>query len=366
MKKLLYITTLLLLAACNKPADKASQLADLKNLQADINKKISVLEKELHKKDTVKSADVSTVTVNAANFTNYVQVQGKIDAQDNVMAYPQAAGIINSISVKPGDHVSKGQVIAELDKSVINQNIEQAQTQSELSRTLFEKQKNLWDQKIGTEVQYLQLKTSYEASLKGLASLKRQAELSRIVSPINGTVDQMDLKIGQIASPGVTGIRIVNADLLKVKADVPESYASRINQGDLVLVSFPDVNDSLKAKVTFAAKAIDPASRSFGVEIKLPANKKLRPNMTAILKIADYSNNKAIVVPINAIQRSEAGDYVFVNEGGIAKKKSVKLGATYGGNTEILSGLNAGDQLITLGGSEVEEGDKVNVLNQAN
>lgn len=366
MKKLLYISTILFLAACNNPADKASQLADLKKQQADINQKISDIEKTLPKKDSVKKVDVSTVTVSAGNFTNYVQIQGKIDAQDNVMAYPQAPGIINSISVKPGDHVSKGQVIAELDKSVISQTIDQTQTQVELNRTLFERQKNLWDQKIGTEVQYLQVKASYEASLKALASLKRQAELSRIVSPINGTVDQMDLKIGQSASPGATGIRIVNVDLLKVKADVPESYSSRINQGDLVLVSFPDLNDSLKAKVTFAARAIDPASRSFAVEIKLPSNKKFRPNMTAILKIADYSNNKALVVPINAIQRSEGGDFVFVNEGGIAKKKNVKLGATYAGNTEILSGLNAGDQLITLGGSEVEEGDKVNVLNQAN
>jgi RND family efflux transporter MFP subunit len=367
MKKLLYITTILLLAACDKPTDKASQLADLKKQQADINQKISAIEKTLPKKDSVKTVDVSTVAIKAGNFTNYVQIQGKIDAQDNVTAFPQVQANITSIFVKAGDHVNKGQVIVDLDKSVINQNIEQAETQSNLNAILYQKQKNLWDQKIGTEVQYLQIKAAYEASLKQVASLKKQAELYRIVSPITGTVDQMDLKIGQFATPsGNNNIRIVNGDLLKVKADVPESYASRINQGDLVLVSFPDVNDSLKAKVTFAAKAIDPASRSFGVEIKLPANKKLRPNMTAILKIADYSNNKAIVVPINSIQRSEAGDYVFVNEGGIAKRKSVKLGAPYGGNTEILSGLTAGDQLITLGGTEVEEGDKVNVLNQAN
>ena len=362
MKKILYISTVLFLAACSKPVNKADELAKLKSQEADLSEKIAKLEKEIGKKDSVKSTDVSTVVVNPASFTNYVQIQGKIDAQDNVMAYPQSAGVITAIYVKPGDHVNKGQVIAQLDNSVLNQNIAQAETQVSLYKTLYDRQKNLWDQKIGTEVQFLQAQTTYQGSLKQVASLRQQADMYRITSPINGSVDQMDLKLGQIASPGATGIRIVNADLLKVKADVPESYASTVNQGDNVIILFPDANDSLKTKVTFAAKVIDPASRSFSVEIKLPQNKKLRPNMTAIIKIADYTKKKALSVPINAIQRSESGDYVFVNENGFAKKKIVKVGATYGGKSEIISGLNPGDQLVTVGASEVEDGDKIKVL----
>jgi RND family efflux transporter MFP subunit len=363
MKKLIYITTaVILFAACNKPKDKAAELADLKKQEADLSAKISKLEASIGKKDSVKSTDVSTTVVKAGTFTNYVQIQGHIDAKDNVMAYPQQSGVITAIYVKPGDHVSKGQVLVQLDNSVAVQNIAQAKTKEDLAQTVYQRQKNLWDQKVGTEVQYLQAKSDFEASQKQVAILKQTADLYRIISPISGTVDQMDLKLGQAASPA-TGIRIVNADVLKVKADVPESYASTVNQGQNVKIVVPDANDSLLTKVTFAAKVIDAASRSFAIEIKLPARKTLRPNMTAIIKIADYSKNNSLAVPINAIQRSEAGDYVFVDVNGFAKKKNVKVGATYGGQSEILSGIAAGDQLVTAGASEIEDGDKLNVIN---
>ena len=363
MKKLLYFTSaILVLAACSKPKDKNAELADLKKQQADLNAKITALKAQVGKKDSVKSTDVSTYTVKAGNFTNYVQIQGHIDAQENVTAYSQSPGVITALYVKPGQHVGKGQVLVQLDNSVLTQNIAQAETQVNLNNTLFQRQKNLWDQKIGTEVQFLQAQTALQSSQKQVASLRQQADMYRITSPINGTVDQMDLKLGQIISPGTNGIRIVNADVLKVKADVPESYSESVNQGDNVLILFPDANDSIKTKVTFAAKVIDPASRSFAIEIKLPQNKSLRPNMTAIVKIADYSKNNSLVVPINAVQRSEAGDYVFVDEGGFAKRRNVKVGATYGGNSQILSGLTPGDQLVTEGANEVEEGDKIKVL----
>ena len=176
----------------------------------------------------------------------------------------------------------------------------------------------------------------------------------------------MDLKLGQAAVPGQTGIRIVNADILKVKADVPESYGSEISTGDMVKVVIPDAPDSLNAKVTFAAKAIDPTSRSFAVEVKLPARKNIRPNMTAILKIVNYQNNKAISVPVKAVQKSELGDYVYVAEGGLAKRRNVKLGAIYGGNVEILSGLTAGEHLITEGANDLEDGARIKVLQSTN
>jgi len=367
MKKLIYISAILILAACtNKPKDKTAELAGLKKQQGELNDKVTKLEAELGKKDSVKSTDVSTYTVKTGNFTNYVQIQGRIDAQDNVTAYSQSPGVITALYVKPGQHVNKGQVLVQLDNSVLNQNIAQAQTQVDLNRTLFERQKNLWDQKIGTEVQFLQAQTALQSSIKQVASLKQQADMYRITSPINGTVDQMDLKLGQIISPGANGIRIVNADNLKIKADVPESYASSVNQGDNVKVVVPDANDSLTTKVTFAAKVIDPASRSFGIEIKLPSRKTLRPNMTAIIKIADYSKSNALAVPINAIQRSEAGDYVFLDQNGTAKKKAVTVGATYAGQSEILSGLSAGDQLIIQGAGDIEDGDKLKVVQSGN
>ncbi|MGI4022946.1 MAG: efflux RND transporter periplasmic adaptor subunit [Janthinobacterium lividum] len=363
MKKIFYIPVMLFLAACsNQPKDKKAELADLQKQQADINSKITKLQAETGSTNSTQSADVSTVEVKTGPFTNYIQIQGKIDAQDNVTAYPQSPGTITAINARAGQHVSKGQVLVQLDNSVLQQNIAQAQSQISLLNTLYQRQKNLWDQKIGTEVQYLQAQTNLQSSQKQLAALRQQASMYRITSPISGTIDQMDLKLGQVAQPGVTGIRIVNADNLKVKADVPESYSGSVGTGNNVKILVPDAKDSLVTKVTFAAKAIDPTSRSFAVEIKLPTRKSLRPNMTAILKIADYTKSNAIVIPIKAIQKSEDGDYVFVNDSGTAKRKNVKIGATYGGQSEILSGLNAGEQLITAGAADIEDGDKIKVL----
>jgi membrane fusion protein (multidrug efflux system) len=367
MKKLIYIPAILFLAACShKPTDKATELAELKKQQADINSKITALQGSIGGQDSSKSADVSTMLVKAAKFTHYVDIQGKIDAKDNVMAYPQSPGVITAIYVKPGQHVSKGQVLVQLDNSVLRENIAQAETQVNLNRTLFQRQKNLWDQKIGTEVQFLQAQTAMQSAEKQVEILRQQSDLYRITSPINGSIDQMDLKLGAVAQPGTTGIRIVNADELKVKADVPESYASRINQGDNVKIVVPDGNDSLTAKLTFAAKVIDPTSRSFAVEIALPSRKSLRPNMTAIIKIADYNNSNAIVIPLNAVQKSEQGDYVFVNENGTAKRKNIKVSSSYGGLSEIQSGLVNGDQVITAGASDLEDGDKVKVIQSGN
>jgi membrane fusion protein (multidrug efflux system) len=367
MKKIAYISAILFLAACSpKHQDKATQLADLQKQAADINSKISKLQTEVGKKDAVKSTDVSTVIVKSGVFTNYVNLQGRIDAQDNVIAYPQAAGVITALYVKTGQHVGRGQVLVQLDNSVLTQNIAQAQAQAGLAQTVYQRQKNLWDQKIGSEIQFLQAKTNFDAAQKQVSALRQQANMYRIISPISGSVDQMDLKLGQVASPGATGIRIVNTDILKVKADVPESYAGSINKGDNVKVVIPDANDSLVTKVSFAAKVIDPSSRSFAIEIKLPRVKSVRPNMTAIIKIADYSKKNSITIPLNAIQRSDAGTYVFVNQNGLAKKITVKVGATYGGQTEILSGLSAGDKIVTEGAGNIEDGDKLRVLNPVN
>ncbi|OOQ61658.1 efflux RND transporter periplasmic adaptor subunit [Mucilaginibacter pedocola] len=368
MKKLLYIPAILLLAACSKPKDKKAELAELQKQQQELNGKITKLQSEIGTVDSSKAVEVGAVEVKSGTFTNYVQIQGKIDAQDNTTAYSQSPGTITALYVKPGQHVSKGQVLAQLDASVMQQQIAQAEANLDLLKTVYERQKNLWDQKIGTEVQFLQAQTNYTAGKKQVAALRSQANLYRIVSPISGTVDQMDLKLGQAVQPGQpgNGIRIVNADVLKIKADVPESYSGSVNTGNKVLILVPDAKDSLTTTVTFASKAIDPTSRSFGVEIKLPQRASLRPNMTAIIKIANYINSSALVLPVKAIQRSEEGDFVFLNQNGKAKRNPVKVGITYGGQSEILSGVKAGDQVVTEGAADVEDGNKLKVTQVAN
>lgn len=360
MKKILIASLVLFLAACgNNPKDKKAELEKLKKEQTAINSKIAKLEKEVGSKreDVVK--DVEVYEVKTTTFKNYIEIQGKVDAEKNVQVNPEAAGIITKVYATIGQNVSQGQVLAQIDDAVLRQNMAQLQIQVDLASNLFKRQKNLWDQQIGTEVQYLNAKSQKEGLEKQMAVLRQQANLYKIKSPISGTIDQMDFKVGQAVQPGASGIRVVNANDLKAKASISESYGSRINQGDEVTVIVPDASDSVKTKISFAAKTIDPISRSFNVEVKLPSKKSYRPNMLAILKIVDYSNDKATVVPIRALQKSENGDYLMLDINGKAQKVNVKVGNIYNGQAEILKGIKAGDKVIAVGINGLNEGDTV-------
>ena len=360
MKRLYFLAALTIFAACNKPTDQKTELANLKKERATLDEKIKSLEKTLGTADTSSlSKEIAVFEVNETNFKNYLEIQGKIDAEENVQANPQAPGVVTAVYVSVGQAVSKGQLLAQLDDNVLNQNIAELQTQLDFANSLFNRQKNLWDQKIGTEVQYINAKTQKEAAERRMATLRTQISLYKIKSPINGTIDAMDMKVGQAVAPGMSGIRVINTTNLKAKAQVAETYAGRVGQGDEVKLVFPDVQDSLNTKINFASKTIDPASRSFEIQIKLPSNKKYRPNMLAVLKIVDYQNPKALVIPVAAIQKSENGDFVYIAENGTAKKVSVKSGKTYQGKVEILSGLKAGDKVITVGVQDLSEGESV-------
>ena len=362
MKRILIASVVLFLAACgNDSKDKVAELAKLKKQQAELSSKITKLEAEIGapKDELAKEVDVYEVTTSV--FKNYLEIQGKVDAEQSVQVSPQAMGIITNIYANIGQSVSAGQVLAKIDDAVLRQSIAQLQTNLDLANNLFNRQKNLWDQKIGTEVQYLNAKTQKESLEKQMSVLKQQASMYNIKAPISGTIDQFDYKIGQAVQPGIPGIRVVNANELKAKAMVSEAYAGRINQGDEVLVYLPDAKDSVNAKISFAAKTIDVMSRSFSIEVKLPSRKSFRPNMISVLKIVDYTNPKATLIPIKAIQKSETGDYLMVVKGGKAEKVDVKVGNIYNGNAEILSGINAGDQVIINGFNGLNQGDKVKI-----
>jgi len=359
MKKLLIILVTLFFASCGeKGTDKKTELEALKKERAELNAKIEKLENEV---GTVAAAsdvkDVSLLVLAETSFENYLEVQGKIDAEENVQVNPEAPGVITSIYANVGQRVSKGQVLAQIDDQVLRQSIAELQNQLDLASTLFERQKNLWNQKIGTEVQYLSAKTQKEAAERRIATVKSQLSMYKIKSPISGTIDAMDLKVGQAVMPGLSGIRVINANKLTAKAQIAESYASKVNQGNRVQVILPDVPDTLTTKISFVAKTIDAVSRSFNVEIKLPSNKNYRPNMLAVLKIIDYQNTKALVIPVNAIQKAENGDYVFISDNGKAKRADIKAGKISEGRAEILAGLKAGDQVIVAGMQGLSPGD---------
>jgi len=303
--------------------------------------------------------DVAVMEIKQGLFKSYVEVQGRIDAEENVQVNPEMPGIVTAVNVKIGQNVSRGQVLAQIDDIILRQNIAQLQTQIDYVNNLYNRQKNLWDQKIGTEVQFLNVKSQKDGLEKQMSVLRSQLDMYKIKSPISGTIDQMDLKMGQAVMPGISGIRVINTNNLKVKALIAESYAGRVRQGGQVTVVLPDIPDSLNTELSFASKIIDQVSRSFTVEVKLPSRNTFRPNMLAILRITDYKNENAIAIPLNIIQKAENGDYVFIAENGKAKRVTVKTGKFSNGKAEILSGLKPGDKLIIKGMQDLDDGDSV-------
>ncbi|MES2593479.1 MAG: efflux RND transporter periplasmic adaptor subunit [Bacteroidota bacterium] len=364
MKKIFLIPGLaLLMVACNSGTDKKTELENLKKQESELKSKIAVLESELNQgNDSVATGiAVAVVSLKPETFKNYIDVQGRVDADENVGISTEMPGTITKINVKVGDQVSKGQVLAETDARSINQSIADLQVNTALVNQIFEKQKNLWEQKIGTEVQFLQAKTNKESMETKMSMLQQQLSMSKIVSPISGTVDAVDVKLGQMVAPGMPAIRVINFDNLKVKADVAETYASKIKKGSEVVVYFPDMNDSMITKVNFVARAINQASRTFLVEVLLDNKKEYHPNMVARLNVNDYSSAApAIVVPVRTIQKDENNaNFVFVAENGIAQKRIITIGKEYSGKAEIKSGLKENDLLVTLGYDIINEGDAI-------
>jgi membrane fusion protein (multidrug efflux system) len=369
-KALLFITAIAFLASCgssDKGDKKQAQLEELKKQQAEIAIKIKNLEAAIAAEgktaDNTKYKNVVVTDASLKRFTHYLDIQGKIDAEENITISAKMPATVTRILVKAGKQVKTGELLAELDNSTIVAGIEELKTGMQLANTMYEKQKALWDQKIGTEVQYLQAKSQKESLDKRLATLYEQLDMTKIKSPINGTVDEVMLRIGQTTAPGAPGIRIVNMGTLKAKAEVAEAYAGRIKEGNDVKIMFSDAQKEILAKVTYSGKVINAMNRSFTVEAALDADQELHPNMLAILKIADYKNDSAIVVPINTVQNSEEGQFVMVaKQNGnkiTAERRAVKQGLSYNGNVEILSGLNVGDKVITTGYQDLNQGDAI-------
>lgn len=369
--KFVTIGLALLLAACSAstpPDDKEAKLKDLKAQQEKTAKEIVRLEKEIAKENPhpveVKSKDVDVKEIVPQKFDHYVQLQGKIEAEDNIQVSAQTAGLITKVYVTEGQRVVTGQILAQIDNSLIQKNISQLKTQLQLANTIYERQKSLWDQKIGTEVQYLQAKNSKESLEDQLGALEQQNRMTRIESPISGTVDQVNIKIGQSIAPGSPAVRVVNTSDLKATAMVSEAYIADINVGDPVTVTLSDLNKTIHTRVSFAAKTIDQLSRSFAVEARLPQAKDLLPNMTLVMEVVFESDPSAMVVPINVVQdiNNQKVVYVAAQDGDnlVAKRKIVTLVGVYGGQAQV-QGLSAGDKVITVGYQGLNEGEPLKI-----
>lgn len=363
------ITTIILLSltlfltSCDQ--DKKALLEQLKIQKAELETQIKDLEAEIAQdgKDTTEdhSNYVIIRPLQPETFRNYVEVQGMVDADENITLSAEMGGQVTKIHVKAGQQVSKGQLLAETDNKIILKGISELQTALDLANSMYEKQKNLWDQKIGTEVQYLAAKGQKEGLEKKMITLQEQLELTRISSPIDGTVDGIHTKTGQMLGPGMPVMTVVNYNTMKVKAEVPESYAPRIRGGSEVSVVFPDMKDSINGKLSHAARVINPLNRTFTVEMLLDGKREYHPNMVAVLRINDYSSpTPVIVIPSSVIMRNEDGkDFVMVNEGGKAKRLNIKTGKKYKGRVEVSEGLKEGDELIITGFQQLNDGDLI-------
>ena len=375
MKTKPYIHTLLffvvagIIAACSgAPKDKSTQLQELKAKQAELSKQIAQLEAEIAGEgpvaETVRSKEVAVRELAARPFEHFVRTQGKVEAEDNIDVSAKSMGVVSKVYVSEGDQVKAGTVLAQIDNGIILKNIDELKSQLDLASTIYERQKNLWDQKIGTEVQYMHAKTNKESLEKRLAALQEQNDMTRIKSPINGAVDEVFLKQGQNVAPGLPAVRVVNFSDLKIKAEVSEAYAMRIAKGDKVVVSLPDLDKEIKATVTFVGKTINPLSRTFTVEARLPSNSNFRPNMTAVLRVVFHTTESALVIPINVVQEINGQKIVYVAEKDgsnmVARKRVVTIDGVYDGQTEV-KGLKPGDKLITIGFQGLSDGDFIKI-----
>lgn len=374
MSRLLLILTILIIAAsCGAPKQegleaKKEELANLKTQLAEIEQQIQALETEIAVLDTTKknANRIKLVTVaplQATEFKHYIQVQGMVDAKNSILVTPKTPGVVTAVLVKEGDYVNEGAPIARVDDSILKETVEELKTQLTLATTLYEKQKALWDQNIGTEIQYLQTKNNKEALEKKLATLNTQLSQSVITAPISGTVDQVNVKVGEMAQPGFGVVRLVNLSNLKVSAKIADSYVATVKKGNEVLVKFPDLQKEFTARVSFVSTTVDPLTRTFTIEANLPQTRDLKPNMVAYLQINDQTRKDAIVVDQNLVQNTENGNIIFVattrNGDTIAEARTVETGINYDGKIEILNGLNAGDLIITQGYQEVVDGQVI-------
>ena len=378
MKKIFLITTLsVLIFSCGKKEETATidNLIASKNVTA-LQAKKALIQADLAKIDEAlatldvkkEEALVSVLTVKDTVFSHYLEIQGSVNTKENILVQPEFQGTLVSLNVKAGQRVSKGQVLGKIDDAGLSQQVASLENQYALAKTTFERQKNLWSQKIGSEMQYLQAQTQMISAQRGVAQIKAQLEKTIIKAPFTGTIDEVFVEKGQVVAPSQQGVmRIVNLSNMYVSTSVPETYIGKLKVGTEVDVFLTSLGKTYKGKVRQIGNFVNPNNRSFGIEVSVPNPENLlRPNQVANLKITDYFSKNAIVVPTNVIQEDgEKNKFVYTainvsGKTGIAKKVIVKLGQSSNNVTEILSGLSAEAIIVSEGANAISDGMKLN------
>lgn len=380
----LLVTTILFISCGEKKQptlDEVIATQDLTKIRAkkseldkqsqEISEKIKLLITEIDKLDTLKRVPlVTALEAKYQIFDHYLELQGDVKTKQNVLIYPEMPGTLEKVYVTRGQNVVKGQLLATIDDGGMSQQVAQLEATTALAKTTFERQKSLWSQKIGSEIQFLQTKTNYEAQKNSLEQLKKQLGKASIRAPFTGVIDEVIKDQGTVVAPGMGSeiFRIVNLNNMYIETAVPEKYISTITKGKAVEVFLPMLSKTLNTKIRETGNFINPANRTFMIEIDIPnSDKSIKPNLTAKLKINDYTNQKALLIPQSIIsENAEGQQYVYIitdlnGDKGFAKQTVVKTGKTQGDIIEILEGISEGDMLIQAGARSVKNGQEVKI-----
>lgn len=388
MKKLLYILTIVVfIASCGdkEGSQSVESIIETGNLEAlrakktelsdeasTIASQLTQIEKAIEQKDPTakKQVLVTTMILKDTLFNHYVEIQGNVETKQNVLVYPEYQGILLRVNVKEGQRVAKGQILARIDDGGLSSQVAQMESQEALAKTTFERQERLWNQKIGSEIQFLQAKAQYESAQNVVKQMKSQLGRTLVKAPFSGVIDDVITEQGTVVAPGVALFRVVNLNNMYVSAEIPESYITTVRKGKDVKVSFPILNETIDTKVRQAGDFINPANRSFSIEIGVPnVEGNIKPNLTARLSINDYTAENAILIPLNVINENAEGEqYVYTafakadNDTTIAKRQIITTGKTQNDQIEVLSGLKSGDLIIVEGARSVKDNQEVQIL----
>ncbi len=382
------IIVTLLLVSCNSNNKKQSieeviatdnlekirtKRAEVVTKQQEIHDQLKALDYKIAQLDTTKKVPlITTFTAKQEVFNHYLELQGNVQTKKNILIYPEMSGTLQRVYVKEGQRVSKGQTLAKINDGGLSQQVAQLQIQSDLAKTTFERQERLWNQKIGSEMQYLQAKSNFEAQQKAVSQLKSMLAKTTVKAPFSGVIDDVITEQGTVVAPGQSQLfRIVNLNNMYVSTNVPESYLQQVTVNKKVLVEFPVLGKTIEAKIRQTGNFINPANRTFKIEVAVPnKDKSIKPNLTTKLKINDYTNENALLIPQSIISENANGEqYIYVvkdkkdsNEG-VAMRIIIETGKTQGDVIEVLKGIENGVEIIQEGARSVKDGQTVKIIN---
>ncbi|MEL4456594.1 efflux RND transporter periplasmic adaptor subunit [Lutimonas vermicola] len=383
----LFIIAILLASCGNGDKKSVEAVIESRNLESIRAKKSELVSEQNLIKREIKKLDIAIEELDAGKriplitsfkleeteFRHFLELQGNVTTKNLLMIYPEFSGVLSNVYVKEGQKVEKGQILAKIDDGGLSQQLAQLKIQADLAKTTFERQQRLWDQKIGSEMQYLQAKSNYEAQNQAIAQLEQQVAKTIVRAPFSGTIDDVLTEQGSVVMPGQSELmRIVNLDNMYIVTDVPEKYITTITKNKKVEVEFPVLGIKIESKVRQVGDFINPDNRTFKVEISVPNKEKsIKPNLTAKLRINDYSNEKALLIPQSVISENASGEqYVYVvkdkteNNEATAEKLIIETGLTQGDYIEVTKGLTSGSEVIMEGARSVNDGQKVKIINQ--